>query len=306
MAEQQTRSSFFNLLRAEWLKLSRRPMAWILLMVFLFQMILFLSVIFLVVALHDGIFGDASIRMMEPEQIEQFRLRLGFPGIFGEVLGQVNGIGGFLAVVLAAGALGSEYSWGTLRVQLARQPHRGRYLVVKVVSLLLILLAGILIALVVGIVFGLFYSATLGDIGTVRFHDVFLLPVGVLRSLYVALPYLLFTFAICVLGRSIMAGVAGGILFITVDASTGVPSLLAAMENPLVRFFYNLLVQQNVNTLVFVNRQDFGLDPAIGMNLDPALLPSPLQATAVIALYCALFFGYAYVLFTRRDITGPS
>lgn len=295
-----------HLIQAEWLKLSRRPLAWIVLIIFLVQMGLFISGLFLVIALNDGVFSISADfeTFMGTELMDQFRIQLQFPGILGTVLGQVNGIGGFCAIIFAAAAMGSEYTWGTLRVHLARLPDRRRYLVAKIIAVLLIVLAGIGISLVVGIALALLYGAVLGTMGSISLHDVLILPVGVLRSLYIMLPYLLFALAMSILGRSAMAGVAGGILLFVVDASTGMPSLLAAIDDPMIEFWFNLLIQQNVNTLVVLNRTTYGIDPSVGMSIDPSRLPGPWQATLVLAVYSLVFFGYAYVLLTRRDVSG--
>ncbi|HEX9441632.1 MAG TPA: ABC transporter permease subunit, partial [Roseiflexaceae bacterium] len=127
-----------NLIRAEWFKLVRRPMAWVLLAVFLALLALLRLAEFLTLALHDGLLSEGQVRLslLREAQVAQFRLQLSFPGIFGAVLSHVNGIGGICAIVLAAGAMGSEYNWGTLRTQFARQPRRGRYLAAKIVTLL--------------------------------------------------------------------------------------------------------------------------------------------------------------------------
>jgi len=299
-----------NLLQAEWIKLSRRPLAWLLLIIFLLLMALFLGIIFLAVGLSDGVFTGGDVRMQiipREDQLEQFRLMLRFPGIFGTVLSQVNSIGGILAIVLAAGVFGSEYSWGTLRLQLARQPRRGPYLIAKTVALLLFLLLGIGLAMLCGSLLGLFFGAVLGNSGQVSASDLLLLPWRMLRSLYVMLPYVMLTIACCVLGRSVLAGAVGGFLFLAADISVGAFSFLTSMSDTLA-FIYNLLVvQQNINTLVVLNSQSYGLDPAIiTRNLDLTVLPSPLQAVLVIAVYSGSFFAIAYRLFVRRDLTGAT
>ena len=132
-----------NLIRAEWFKLARRPLVWVLLAVLLALLALLRATEFMAVALHDGVFTGGEVRMqiLPDEQVAQFRRQLIFPGIFGASLGHINSVGGICAIVLAAGAIGSEYSWGTLRTQLARQPNRGRYLLAKVAALQLVLLA---------------------------------------------------------------------------------------------------------------------------------------------------------------------
>jgi ABC-type transport system involved in multi-copper enzyme maturation permease subunit len=297
-------------MRAEWLKLVRRPMSWVLLIIFLLIMLLFLSIEFLAVALHEGLlFGGAiQIRLEEP-MINLFRHELQFPGIFGGVLGQINSIGGVCAVILAAGTLGSEYNWGTLRMQLARQPDRGRFLAAKTFALLAVVLLGMAIALIVGALAAWGFGSILGDIGSVGVRDLLLLPLGMLRALYVMLPYMLFTLAVCVIGRSVFVGVAGGLVFIGLDNGISTLNFLTEMGNPLITFLVNLPLQQNANTLLVVNRTMYGFDPStlpVANVVNLATLPSPLQATIMVAIYSALFFGYAYYMLTHRDIGGAT
>jgi ABC-2 type transport system permease protein len=296
-----------HLIRAEWFKLVRRPMTWVLLAVFLAFLLLNLGTEFVLVALHSGAFGQATqFKLLSQEQADQFRLLIGFPGIFGAVLGQANGIGGICAIILAAGAMGSEYSWGTLRTQLARQPHRGRYLVAKIAALLLILLCGVAIGLVVGVLLALLFGALLGTSGMLAAGDLLRLLLGLLRSLYVMQPYIMVTIACCTLGRSALAGMAGGFLFLILDVGLGAVSFLSQLGG-LPGFLLKLIVQPNVNTLIVLNSQSFGLNPLIlSRTMDPAILPSPLQATLVIGVYSALFFTYAYRWLVRRDITGAA
>ena len=228
-----------NLIRAEWFKLSRRPMAWALLVVFVGLLVLLRSIEFLAVALQDGAFSGGEIRMalLSEAQIEQFRRQLIFPGIFGAVFGHVNSVGGLCAIVLAAGAMGSEYSWGTLRTQLARQPDRGRYLVAKLAALLLVLAAGIVIALAVGALLALIFGRLLGARGAVAPADLLELAPGLLRALYVILPYLLLTVACSIVGRSVLAGAAAGFLFLMLDVGLGILAAARALGLAFVPLF---------------------------------------------------------------------
>lgn len=295
-----------NLIRAEWFKLARRPLVWALLSMFVGSLALLRTVEFLAVALSQGTFSGGQIRLslLRPEQIELFRRQLSFPGIFGAALGHVNGTGGFFAIVLAAGAMGSEYGWGTLRTQLARQPNRRRYLLAKLAVLELLQLAAALIALALGSALALIYGPVLGMPGAVGWTDLLALPLGVLRALYVLLPYVLVTVASSIMFRTALAGIIGGFLFLFLDVSLGALALLANLS-PLFRTVVNLVVQPNINSLIMLNSRDFGLDPAVATPaLDLAALPSPLQATLVIGAYSAIFFAYAYLSLTRRDIGG--
>lgn len=296
-----------NLLRAEWLKLSRRPLALILLGVFLAQLALVLTLYFglaLLVANADG--GAVSGVGLRPELLAQYRAQLRFPGVWGAVLGQVNGIGGICAIILTAGALGSEYNWGTLRAQLARQPGRGRFLAAKLGAVLLLLLLAALLALALGSLLAFVYGGLLGDRGDPSLGHVLMLPVALGRALLVLLPYVLLTAGLCTLGRSVLAGMAGGLLFLFLDGAVGALSFLRAGGGPLM-LLYNLLLQQNINTLVVLNARAFGLDPAVGVPfLDLRLLPPAPQALALVVLYSALFAYGAYYWLARRDLAGAA
>lgn len=293
-----------QLFRAEWLKLRRRPMALALLGLFLSLMVVYLGLWALVVALHEGVLGGVALEALQPAQLAEIKRQLSFPGIFGAVLGQINGTGGILAVILAAGSLGSDYGWGTLRVMVSRAPDRGAYLLAKLLALLLGLLIGCLIALSMGALIALAASAWLGLPSTLTAGDLAALPVGIARALFVILPYLLATLAAAAYGRSVLAGVGGGLIFLALDVSAGSLGSLAQMSDQ-VRAVANLLLQPNINALVVANSRLFGLDQSIlagGLNLD--LLPSPAQASLVIAVYCLLFALGAWRTLTRRDITG--
>jgi ABC-type transport system involved in multi-copper enzyme maturation permease subunit len=271
-------------------------------------MLLYLATWALVVALHAGALGGGSARfqVLGDAQIAELKRQLSFPGIFGAVLGQVNSTGGICAIILAAGFLGSDYSWGTLRILLTRAPRRGAYLLAKLLTLLLGLLAAIGLALLIGGLLALACSAALGLPVRVAARDLLALPLGVLRALFVIVPYVMLTMASAIFGRSALAGVGGGMIFLALDVSAGSINTLGA-ANPLVRLLVNLLLQPNINTMVVLNSRLFGLDQSVlASSLDLSQLPSPAQATLIILVYCGLFFWSAYRLLLRRDVLGAS
>lgn len=293
-----------QLFRAEWLKLRTRPLALALLGLFLGLMLLYLALWAMVVALHEGAMGGVAIEALRPEQIAEIKRQLSFPGIFGAVLGQINSTGGILAVILAAGFLGSDYSWGTLRVLLSRAPGRGAYLLAKLLALMLGLLAACLIALGAGSLIALAASAWLGLPSALTARDLAALPVGLARALFVILPYVLVTLSAAAYGRSVLAGVGGGLIFLALDVGAGSMGTLAQVSAQL-RAVVSLLLQPNINALVVQNSRLFGLDQRVlASGLDLSLLPSPLQATLVIAAYCVLFGLSAWYALARRDVTG--
>lgn len=295
-----------NLFAAEWLKITRRPLAWIVLAAFLALMVLYLGLWFVIVVFQEGALsgGELRLEVLRPEQVAAIKHQLGFPGIFGAVLGQVNSTGGICAMILAAGAFGSDYGWGTLRALLTRAPGRGAYLAAKLLALLAALLLGILIALLVGSGLALIFSAALGLPNQLGLRDLLVLPLGVLRALLVILPYLLITCACAILGRSVLAGAGGGLAFLALDVGAGSFGALGDLS-ALVRFLLNLLLQPNINALVVANSRLYGIDQSVLVGgMDLAQLPSPLQATLVIAAYSALFTLSAYRLLKRRDVGG--
>ncbi len=287
-----------NLIRAEWLKLSRRPLTWILLSIFLGLLVLQVLVQFALLAgmpVQSGVMSAQS---------EEWRRGILFPGIFATALSHANGLGGFFAVIFAAGAIGSEYSWGTLRTHLARDPARDRYLLAKLATIMIALTVAIVLAVALASLLGLILALPLGAGVSVAPGDLVNLVVSVVRALYVLLPYVLLTAYATLLTRSLLGGVAIGLFYIVAEAGFGALALLQVLGGVWV-LVYNLTIGQNINTLTLMNRHAFGLRPETTAPLDLSQLPSPLQATLVIGVYSALFLFLSLHLFRTRDITGP-
>jgi hypothetical protein len=287
-----------NLIRAEWLKLSRRPLSWILLILFL---VLLVAQILTQFALTLGMPVRSGI---VSAQFEEWRRGVLFPGIFATALSHVNGLGGIFAVIFAAGAIGSEYSWGTLRTQLARDPARDRYLLAKLTTIMLMLATATLLATLLAVLLSAVLSPILGSAIRITPDDLMNLIPAILRALYVLLPYVLLTAYATLLTRSVLGGVAIGLSYIIVETGFGALALLRVLGG-VWALVYNLTIGQNINTLTLMNRHAFGLRPETTAPLDLSQLPSPLQATIVVAVYSVLFLAFALILFRRRDITGP-
>ncbi|WP_322489891.1 ABC transporter permease subunit [Chloroflexus sp.] len=303
-----TRTMFTNLLAAEWMKIARRPMALLLLGIFLALTILQQTLWFLVMALQEGTFsgGEVTFGLLSAAAIEQIKRQLSLPGVFGAMLSAINGTGGILAVILTAGIFGSDFNWGTLRILLTRAPNRGAYLLAKLVALQLALLAAMVITLIVGVLLALLFSSILGLPQQLSAVDLLLLPVSMVRALLVMLPYTLIAAASAIFGRSVIAGVGGGLIFLAFDVSAGSLNTIGAVD-PLIRTLVNLLLQPNINRLVVENSRMFGLDQSVLTSaLDLNLLPSQWQAIIVIAVYSAIFGYSAYRTLSWQDIGGAS
>jgi ABC-type transport system involved in multi-copper enzyme maturation permease subunit len=235
-------------------------------------------------------------------QVAEYQRRSVLPGIFGMALGHLNGLGGIFAVILAAAAMGSEYSWGTLRTQLARRPDRTQFLIAKIVTIMLLLgVAGCINFVLAGLI-GSLLGALSGSTGSLV-EGLLALPLGFVRALFVLLPYVLLTLCFTIAGRSLLAGVAGGFVYLVFEGGFGAVAAFAQLGG-IWQHIYNVTIGQNINTLVLLNSHDFGLHPEQIAPTAFENLPSPTQAVAVVLLYSASFIATARYLLRHRDIGG--
>ena len=296
-------STIVDLTRAEWLKLTRRPLTRILLTVFL-GLLALQSAVYALVVLADSL-GLALGNAFTPAQIEEYRRRAVFPGMIGAAFGHINGLGGVFAVILAGASMGSEYDWGTLRAQLARTPDRASYLLAKIAALVLVLLTGIGITLVFGLSLGAVLGAMVGGAGTPDLGTLAAIPGATLRGVFILLPYILIAVCLAIVRRSLLFGVAGGLVYLAGEAGFGTLAIFAALGEPW-RTIYDLSIGQNINALTLQNGHTFGLHPEVlAAGLRPEDFPSPGRATIVVALYCVVLTAAA-LRFIRRDVTSTA
>jgi ABC-2 type transport system permease protein len=295
-----------NLLRAEWLKLSKRPITWILLGIFLLSLVMQILGNFLLANFALVLNSTDSVNMDQSSlgSAEEWQNRSSFPGIFGLIYGNVNSIGGILAVILAAASLGGEYSWGTLRTQLARDPKRIRYFFAKLITLLALFVIASIIALILGSLIAWGLSSLVGRPSTPSLSDLLLLPMGMLRALFVILPYVLITLCFTIMGRSQVLGLSAGLIYMLIDVSLGSLSLFSLLGG-FWQTLYNLSLQPNITTLTNLNARAFGLRPELLIGaISDATLPSPLQAVITVIVYSAISLGTSLYLLRKRDIGG--
>jgi ABC-type transport system involved in multi-copper enzyme maturation permease subunit len=287
-----------HLIAAEWLKLTKRPLTRILLAIFLALLILQIAAQYVFANMLAGVGAGSSLSL----QVAEYQRRSVLPGIFGMALGHLNGLGGIFAVILAATAMGSEYSWGTLRTQLARRPDRARLLIAKVVTIMLLLgVAGFISFVLAGLV-GILLGALSGSTGSLV-DGLVALPLGFVRAMFVLLPYVLLTLCFTIAGRSLLAGVAGGLVYLVFEGGFGAVAAFAQLGG-IWQQIYNVTIGQNINTLVLLNSHAFGLHPEQIAPTAFENLPSPAQAVVVVVLYSASFIATALYLLRRRDIGG--
>lgn len=256
------------------------------LLIVLFQYAVFIT---------SGVDGQASGAQGE---------NLTFPGALSVGGGYVSYVGVVLFVVLAGALIGSEYSYSTLRLSLARGVGRGRLLAAQVVALALMALGLTALMLILSGLIGLLGTAT-GFSQTNTTLSAAL--VGELIAYWLALAFNIFAYALIALwigtlSRSVAGAIAGPLVFIVVEvvASEILTGIAVVSERStlinIVAHIPQYLLGANVGALITLT----GDDP-YALTSGQAAVSLP-HALVVSAVYCALFIGISYLALAHRDI----
>lgn len=141
-------------------------------------------------------------------------LILRFPNAYAVINQFVFGLGSLLAVAYAAAIGGADWTWGVLRVVVARGEGRSRYVIAKAVGIAIVVILGVLIAYGAGILFT-FGAAALASIGTgsaLGPTATDTLWKSLVLGTFVLLQRAAIGYAVAVLTRSQVAGVVVGII----------------------------------------------------------------------------------------------
>jgi ABC-2 type transport system permease protein len=212
--------------------------------------------------------------------------------------------GAMLVGILAASAVSTEYSWGTVRQAIVRGQSRVEYLALKLLGLTVVARATLLVALAVGLLFAVLATVAAGQ--PVTFEAPGAPGAGgtvlmVLRAGYAIIPYGLFAFMLTVVSRSTVLGVGGSILYVMLEAM-----LLAIFEQSGGAFAYSRAFFIGHNALALVTANQFaGLSLASIAPRQPlpaSDLPDPAAAAVALALYSAAFLAISFTVFQRRDL----
>ena len=96
--------------------------------------------------------GSAA-RTVPPEERESLAGLLSFPDAYAGLAGILVTVAGLAGAALAGTVAGSEWSWGTFRVAVARGASRAGYVVATVAALALLAVAGWLVLYAAGVLF---------------------------------------------------------------------------------------------------------------------------------------------------------
>jgi ABC-type transport system involved in multi-copper enzyme maturation permease subunit len=203
-----------RLLRGELLKLIKRPASRVTLII---QLALILLIYLAVSASYKTI---AETGAPNAEQSRQgIRLLLTFPGAYAGVISFITGLGGLLAIAYGASAAGADWGWGMVKVAVARGESRSRYILSKLVAVLLMIAVGFLIAYAVGVLAAI-VAALIAGIDVSGLSDssvVGRLPEQLVRGWWGIAEEATIGFAIATVARSQLAGLGAGIALYFVE-----------------------------------------------------------------------------------------
>jgi ABC-type transport system involved in multi-copper enzyme maturation permease subunit len=147
-----------------------------------------------------------------------------FPLAYELILGFIVGLGGLFAVTYGAAVAGGEWSWGTLKMAVARGESRSRYMLLTFGAVAAYLVAGLLFSFLIGVA-AAFIGANLAGVPTDGISDTDALgrlPEQFGRGWFAMAEQGAIGFAVATLARSQLAGIGVGIAFYFGEAFAGI------------------------------------------------------------------------------------
>jgi ABC-type transport system involved in multi-copper enzyme maturation permease subunit len=284
-----------RLVGAELLKLRRRWASYVV-----------LGVLVVLMALVYLLIGALSSRA-DAEDATGVELILRFPAAYAVINQFVFGLGSLLAVAYAAAIGGADWTWGVLRVIVARGESRSRYVLAKAAGIAIALIIGVLIAYGAGILltFGAASIASVSPgpmLGTTGTETLWM---SLLLGTFVLLQRAAIGYAVAVLTRSQVAGVVVGIILFLGESILA--TILTVMS--IGRGFGGGLVQRETQWYQYLpfSIGDSVLSAAassLPSDLSEALLqPVPLQQAVIgTAVYLVAALAIAALATERAEI----
>jgi ABC-2 type transport system permease protein len=284
-----------KIIRAEFLKLRKRSLTWILLYVLIGIMVLLHLLLFLISRITLP--GEAPPGMGDLESL------LGLPLSIPFALTMLSSFGAVLAVILVASSIGNEYNWRTIRIALISSEGRLKFLAAKLISVGILVLIGMVIGLATGFAMGLITTAIGGNSFDFSFAtsgylwDQFL---QFWRTFFILLPFILLGSLFALLGRSAMPGISLGIGILFLEPIiTSFMGLAGGWVSRIPDYLFNA----NVNAINALN--ELPLSGGFGGGIGSASqIPSVFHAFTILSVYIVIFIGASFYIFRKRDVTG--
>lgn len=266
----------FNLFSSEWFRLRKRSQSWI----------LFVISVALVALIYGG-FVLAGL-LTSGQESQDLREQATFTNFseFGISMG-VGFFGSVMLIIIAAGMMGNEFSWNTLRPLVARARSRASLLTAKLLTLLtysIVFVAALALATA-----GLFLIGSM-VVGEPSGFSMSILWDGIEYAFqlgYTNLPYLALAFMLATVFRSNAAGIAGALG-------------LSFIEQPIF-----LLLGLASDFFQDVEKWGLSWNVAEISGFNPTAESSgDARAYAILAVYTTIFVAISYIVFLRRDVTS--
>jgi ABC-2 type transport system permease protein len=222
-----------------------------------------------------------TLLVIAPERVQDFGVSV------------VSGFGSVMLIVFAASHVGTEFDWGTHRTLLAHGASRSGFLTSKALSLVVYAAIFMLVGTV----------AAIG--GSYAVSSIAALPVGrgvdfaevarvAAKSGYTFIPYMTLALAVAVLFKSAGAGIATGLVVYFAEGL--VATILVSLNKDFAQFV-NWGLSRNASALTQTASGPATQDP------NASMLPDPVRAAIVLAVYIAIFLTIAYWRLRSRDVT---
>lgn len=287
-----------RLMAVEFFKLRKRMMTWILALLLVGLVVLLYSVLWNVSG-RVATFGESGQftgqdlrRALFLQTSVPFSLQV--VGLFGTIF----------AMILAAGAVGSEYGWGTVRLMTSASSGRLQLIAAKLLVVCGLVAVAALLAVAVGLAFSSIITVSNGgsnlDFVTSSFIRDQAESFG--RTLFVMAPYVTLAFAMAAIGRSTLAGVGTGIGVAFMEPLIG--GLMRLGGNPW-KEIPNYLINANSSVVLLQNKLPdvVRLGPSTPELADRHLNGTP-EAMLILAAYSVVFVALAFFVYRTRDITA--
>ncbi|GAG32038.1 unnamed protein product, partial [marine sediment metagenome] len=198
------------------------------------------------------------------EEWEASKAAFQFPLAFPHIFSIAQGIGTVLLIILVAAMVGNEYRWGTVGQMLTRRGARFYYLGAKLLALIIVALIGLVFSLIVGVIIISITSSLLtGSINWAFISTSFVWEVVLMfgRTIFGLLPYMLLAAMLAIIGRSALAGTAGGLVCYFVE---GIASAILGGGSGWSGRIPHYLISHNVYAIMSLNQLNgvaFGAAP---------------------------------------------
>jgi ABC-type transport system involved in multi-copper enzyme maturation permease subunit len=286
-------SGLGRMIGAEFLKLRKRQMTWVLLSI-LVGIIVLVNLLLLAISKvktpGTGL-GAGNIAAL-----------LGLQSAVPFAFSMIASFGTVLAIILTASSMGGEYNWKTIRPALVSRESRFKFIIAKLVSLGILILIGMLIAVIAGFIMGLITTGLGGNaysFGFLTGSYVWTQFLQYWRTFYVIMPFALLGFMMAIVGRSAMPGIATGIGVVFLEAI--ITTFMTAAGGWIAKVPAYLL-NANMTAITALNKLP-GRFGGGGGGTDTTI-PSLTHAFVILGLYSVIFLVFSFYLFRNRDVTG--